>query len=346
MKQISLQLPEIKLFEQDPFGYKYTSSDHYGAYIVLANYAGVNNPNPRIPVYWAHGCSGPWENADPYFLTGSFKKSAPYFLARKDQVDCLKQHGYKNGKAIGLPVLYLEPRNYRRIEGSLLIMPPHVLSGMRHEKNDVYQNYIDFIRPYLSGFNYVAVCLHASCLREGLWVKEFSELGIDIIEGAQYNDANALYRQEALFKQFETVTTSDWGSHVAYALYWGAKVSICGPKPLVQFEDYIRCDGFWAKHPKLLELFLSKKIEEERVHFLRSFFIHPSEAVADVELGKFLVGYRHQCSSDEIKQLFFSKNFMHSLSYFFWNMETYFTAYYWRRLYKKTKSFVWKRFFK
>jgi hypothetical protein len=68
-------------------------------------------------------------------------------------------------------------------------------------------------------------------VKNGHWVKEFKALGIEIIEGVNADDKNALIRQSTVFQYFNHLTTDAWGSQIAYKLYYGMKVSICGPSP-------------------------------------------------------------------------------------------------------------------
>jgi hypothetical protein len=53
------------------------------------------------------------------------------------------------------------------------------------------------------------------------WAKEFKELGIELIEGVNADDKNALIRQSIVFQYFNYLTTDACGSQIAYKLYYG-----------------------------------------------------------------------------------------------------------------------------
>lgn len=302
-----IQLPEIKIFQQDKNNHKYAWSDHYGALHVISRYIGheVTIKSAFDYFIWHHGCVGHWLNKHPDLVSSVVKdKTIRQFVERKDQELYLRQHGYKFVKSIGLPIIYEEmPKQLKRIKNSLLIMPTHTLLGDKKADAVYYENYINHIRKYLDEYEYVSVCLHKNCIDNNMWVEEFKSLGVSIIEGARTDDANAYLRQLYLFNQFETMTTPDWGSHVAYALYCGSKVSISGPKIERTREDYKR-DGSWAKNPSLLEILFDKKTELDKDEYLSELYVEPTNAVANIDLGGYLVGFENKQSPKNLKYLF------------------------------------------
>lgn len=301
-----IQLPEIKIFQQDKNNHKYAWSDHYGALHVISRYIGheVTIKSAFDYFIWHHGCVGPWLNKHPDLVSSVVKdKTIRQFVERKDQELYLRQHGYKFVKSIGLPIIYEEmPKQLKRIKNSLLIMPTHTLLGDKKADAVYYENYINHIRKYLDEYEYVSVCLHKNCIDNNMWVEEFKSLGVSIIEGARTDDANAYLRQLYLFNQFETMTTPDWGSHVAYALYCGSKVSISGPKIERTREDYMR-DGTWAKNQKILEILLHKNTQQEKITILASLFVSPAQAIANRALGQHLIGFDNKLSPKDLKHL-------------------------------------------
>lgn len=58
---------------------------------------------------------------------------------------------------------------------------------------------------------------------------------------------------QTVFSQFDYVTSNGHGSPVAYASYFGAKVSVCGPKP--KWDRSARTDIFFRNAPELLDHF-------------------------------------------------------------------------------------------
>ena len=299
---MEIKLPEIKLYKRHPDNREFGYTDTYGALKLIENYCGKSLPLKR-PIdwfYWTHGCHGPWRMVDPALLTGNLQdKSLKYLVESKEQENYLKEYGYKNVFAVGLPILYVKEINVKRIPKSLLIMPSHTLQGNKKLDQEAYDNYINFLKPYLKHFDCVKACLHQGCITNNMWVAEFTALGIDIIEGANPEDENALLRQKYLFKQFDYVTTNNWGSHVAYALFFGCKLSIAGPYTEMPKKEYLK-QHQWAENPELIDLLLGKEMNDYKLKVLKNTYIAPQKAQTDVELGKRLVGYDSKKTPEEL----------------------------------------------
>lgn len=298
---MQLQLPEPKLFRQC-CRHEDGWSDHYGALQVAATYAGVALP-PRYVVHgvWQHGCFAPWEAVTPGALVFNAPgaQSRPVFVARREEADLLIAHGYPKTRAIGLPIVYAPDPDLPRMPRSLLVMPTHTLVGDQFPDRTAFARYADEVSEFAADFEQVTICIHPSCKRNGLWIQEFTERGFAIVLGAQTNDAHALLRMRALFAQFETVTTNGWGSHVAYALAFGAKVAIHGTRPAVHQANFLR-DLAWSADVEALKLALSEETRRREQEFLREFLVPPCAAVANQDLGRWLIGAGNRLSAAEM----------------------------------------------
>jgi hypothetical protein len=302
---MQLTLPQVKIFEQDPQNYLYGWSDQYGALCVASMYCKYNIKlsNPIDYFVWHHGCHGPWESIHPGLITYNLKnKNLRYFVASKEQEIFLKENGYKNAKAIGLPIVYVERPKLNRIPESLLIMPSHsLLSDYKKDKVE-YNKYIEDISKYIVKYKHVYACLHHNCIANNMWVEEFNALGVHIIEGARTDDKNAYLRQAYIFSQFENMTTNSWGSHVAYALHFGVKVSIYGHVVKRTIEEILK-DGTWSRDPKTAYILYDKKVNIERNQSLMRFMNPPDQCVEDVPYGNTLVGFENKLSPEDLKSL-------------------------------------------
>jgi hypothetical protein len=271
-------------------------SDHYGALQVAAAYSGLVVP-PRYVIQgiWQHGVFGPWQHFHPTILVYNAPGAAgrPVYVTREDEAILLRQQGFKQVRAIGLPILYVPEPTVERIPGSLLVVPTHSLSGDKHVDQGAFERYADSIREVAGRFSHVVACIHPNCRRNGLWVKEFTERGIEIIYGAETGDANALLRMRTLFAQFESVTTNEWGSHVAYALAFGARVSIAG-QPITADPSMHARDEMWKNDPAAMQQAFSPEVAQARRKFLERFYVPPTDGVADVEFGRWFIGAAHQ----------------------------------------------------
>lgn len=298
LQAADLGLPEVEILESCS-----VNCEFYGASVVAARYCGFRQP-PRTPRgYWMHGW-GPkqWLAFDDpmlYFGPVDLKSPADYhWVGRRDEEDLLRRHGYTKAKAIGLPIVYVPARNIPRRPGSLLVMPAH--SGDDSTSQWKLEEYAEEIACIRSSFSEVWVCVHPSCWEHGYWVNAFRKRGFPLVQGALYTDRNALERLYRLLSRFEYVTTNGTGSHIAYAAYLGAKVSIYGtfaelgeadlndiPEKLPYKDAWI-----WAYSEKTMR------------QYYPDLFCHPLEAKQRIEWAKYEVGFDNKCTPAELRALF------------------------------------------
>jgi len=280
-------------------------SDQYGALHVAAAHAGrVLAPGYGVNGVWHHGCKGPWLDFSADVLANNTPnaRALPVFTVRREQAELMQRHGYGQARAIGAPILYAAASGAPRQRGSLLVMPTHTLAGDAFPDRAPFERYAEEVAAAAAGFERVVVCIHPSCRKNGLWVGEFSALGFEQVDGAMPNDLNALGRMRALFEQFETVTTNGWGSHVAYALAFGARVAIFGSRPEKTEADYLR-DASWAANPAGLKQWLSDDTKRREREFLARFHVTPHAAVVDEGLGRSLLGDDERLSPVEMAEV-------------------------------------------
>lgn len=275
--------------------------DFYGALDVAAEYCGYNGI-PSLPLgTWQHGVMPPWQQVQPEVVVYGAPKHLRCFVARKDEVDYLQHAGYEDVHAIGMPICYTPATTPRRIPGSVLVMPMHVTEETQERpETDAYRQQIIQLKEH---FSIVSACVSPACLSKGLWASDFEAVGIPVIAGAGLYDANALRRMRILFESFEVITTQGYGSHVFYALCFGARVAIWGPENKAIREDLLR-DVVWRRYPEALDRYLSQKTESLAAGVLESFRVAPWEAVADQELGRKMVGWENRRSPEELRHLF------------------------------------------
>ncbi|MCX6327723.1 MAG: class I SAM-dependent methyltransferase [Bacteroidia bacterium] len=282
-------------------------SHAYGDVHIASTYCGFKQDRLSINGEWQHGAIIPERNIHPEFVIGSDGRSfsrrtvSAYYVAREDQKKYLESCGYKYVHAIGMPIIYLEKPKIERIKNSLLIMPIHSLSDtIENFSGDSYANYIDSISPY---FSEIALCVHSSCFTKGHWMQPFIDRGITIIEGADERDINSLNRMAHLFCRFEFVATNGFGSHLAYAAFFGAKVSINGP--IEKFDRNIYTKNlFYSNVPELLDI-LEKWDKEEFIKKAYPFlFIEPQNAKCLNDWAEFQLGLECKKSPRQLKRLF------------------------------------------
>lgn len=300
MYKCKINLPEVKPFSCFPWETSY-GVDFYGALDVAAEYCGLKKVPSISPGTWQHGHVPQWRQVQPEVVVYGAHRNLKCFVGRNDEVTYLKQGGYKNVHAIGLPICYTESPGVARIPNSVLVMPMKITAeSQEHPDTHAYMQNIIQLK---NRFSTVAACVSRPCLEKGLWVSELNAAGITVIPGAGLYDLNALRRMRYLFESFDVITTQGYGSSVFYALCFGARVSIWGPEFKQSRDDYMR-DACWGRFPEALDRWLSSETETIAEKYLSSLRIPPWEAVQDIEYGRMMLGWHNKRSPHELRELF------------------------------------------
>ncbi len=294
-----IKLPEIK--EARPPVYLL-----YGADEIIAQYTNSLLVPTGIAGEWVHGVTFPWHYHSPSALIvgNASEKQSPNWVVSHADEKYLIEHGFK-AKAIGLPICYLPlDGRYARRPNSLLIMPAHssfyVNAYTQGEKTPANE-YIEYLHPIIAEFDTNVACLHYECIKRGLWVKEFKELGVNSIQGASTHDLNSLERIRALMSQFEYVTSNVIGSHIAYAAAFGAKVSISGPYQKWNRSEYLK-EPIYRDNPSLLD-YLEKEEDMARTNF-PFLFVAPKDSQRHIDWGNEMIGTDNKVLPNELIRLF------------------------------------------
>jgi hypothetical protein len=293
-------LPPQSLFKLRPWR-EFYGTEYYGAIHVAAEYCGLRSPPNLLPGTWQHGIMPPWWQVQPEIMVFDAPRSQPCFVARQDEVEYLAKAGYEQVRAIGLPIIYTKPSGLLRTKGSLLVMPTH--SMPRDKKAPSFDKYIRQICSIRQKFERVVACVSSPCIEKGLLAPQFQAEGIEVVDGAGVTDANALRRMRALFESFEFITTDNFGSHVFYALYFGAKVSIWG-EPTPMYRENVLQDSPWAAYPDAVDRLLSPETERKAEMYLAPLRIEPWIGVQNVDSGKWMLGHENKLSSAEMRACF------------------------------------------
>lgn len=292
-------LPERKIFALARFARSF-GTDFYGSLHEAAEYCGMKKP-PFVPRgMWLHGVYYPWWLISRSYVTNLCPISAPCWVARQDEASFLLRKGQRLARAIGMPFIYARCAPVERIPGSLLVMPAH--SGDDYRPQSDTRDYISQILAIKGRFSFVAACVSSACIRNGLWVDEFKNAGIHVIEGAMNHDANSLLRMKTLLLHFEFVTSNDLGSCHAYAASLGCKPSIWGtsvrhpPLSDVAMLEEIRKDG--------TALPFGEEWNEKGRSHLPTMFVHPWEAQDHSKWGNAVIGSENKLSKEELRRTF------------------------------------------
>jgi FkbM family methyltransferase len=298
LERTELDLPVVEILQSCSVNVNF-----YGASAAAARYCGFAHP-PKTPRgYWMHGW-GPkqyLEFKDPilYFGPVDLKGKEDYhWVSRKDEEALLRSNGYRNVKAIGLPIVYAPRTEVVRRPGSLLVMPAH--SGDDSTSEFRAEEYAEEIARIRHGFSEVWICIHPSCWEHGYWVEAFKKRGFPLVQGALYTDRNALERLARLLSSFEYVTTNGTGSHIAYAAYFGAKVSLYGTYAELGEADL---NDIPEKRPYAKQ-WAWALAEATMRQYYPELFCHPLDAKQRIEWAQYEVGHDNKPTPAELRSLF------------------------------------------
>jgi FkbM family methyltransferase len=128
----------------------------------------------------------------------------------------------------------------------------------------------------------------------------FKKRGFPLVQGALYTDRNALERLCRLFSTFEYITTNATGSHIAYAAYLGAKVSIYGSYAGLRDANYNNVPAYLP----LMDKWNWASSEEAVRQYYPELFCHPWEANEGIEWGKYELGFDNKVTPAQLRSLF------------------------------------------
>jgi len=296
-----------------------TISHAYSAHLIAREYCKLSLDEPVIPGYWMHGWIPAYHNIHPALIAlhkkpgqhvgydfaaqiEDEKENVPQWVSRLDQAEFLIAEGYKQVKAIGLPIVYLQRPKVRRIPGSLLIMPPH--SHKNHGPDDrLAELYAKMIAELKSNFEHIWVGLNEDDIAKKQWIESFRNQGINVFSTVDQANPNTLVRLNYLLSSFEYVSSNGFGSHIAYAAYCGAKVSIYGP--YAEFpRERMKSTHAVKMFPQLLDdayFLCTEAALQQHYPFL---FVEPDKGKNLSEWGAEQVGENCRLNPDALADLF------------------------------------------
>ena len=280
---------------------------NYGCRDVAAQHCGFEAVPDCFPGEWQHGWHPPEHNFHPELVASSdgfsanTRTTSVLWVARTDQADYLRSHGYTRVEAIGLPIVYIPTPKVVRTARSLLVMPIHSLDTDGHCTD--FEEYAEHIRSISHNFSKVVVCVHGSCFSKGYWVEAFRSCGIPVISGADATDQNCLYRMAAIFSGFEFLTSNGFGSHLVYGASFGCRPSIHGPFVEIG-EEEVKQNEFSIKvpetTPRLLEMHNKDHLQITYPHL----FCEPWQAEESTAWGEWQIGKQCKRSPSDLRRLF------------------------------------------
>jgi hypothetical protein len=274
-------------------------ADNYGASHVIATTLDKINV-PISLATWTHGASFWNKNEHVRQIVHHCNRIDRCLVNTKEQESFLRKRGFLRVHAVGAPVLYVEDKACDRVSNSLLVMPGHSLFNSNHDFD--YEKYCDYICSIRKKFDVIVACVHVNDVKNNSWPRVFDRYKIPWVLGANAHDANSLLRMSRIFRTFEYMTTNSFGSHIAYAAYFGAKASISGEIYKYDLEDYK--DVPWYEKNRKVMLY-EKASVDRYINGPRKpdFLIDPTNATKQIEFGRRVLGYNSRRSPEELASL-------------------------------------------
>ena len=276
-----------------------SEADYYGASRLIADQLRIKNV-PFSCAGWRHG----WIHIPLKYkqqVTVWGKDDEHFLVAQEEHVNFLEQHKIM-ATAVGMPFIYAEAIDTTlRVPNTLLVMPQHTLPYVPNVGNE--EQYIKEIEKIRHDFDEVVFCIHHSCYEHGIWPDLLKKHNFPMIIGASASQTNAIIRLQHIFSSFEFVTTNTIGSHLPYAAYCGAKVSIYGK--FSDFSTYNFDKDPYAQANKDLFAFKIQHTTEQYVRQLVPFLFceHPKQAQQFISWAQEELGLKNKKSAEEIAQM-------------------------------------------
>lgn len=277
-------------------------ADYYGAAHEIAVAVGLKQA-PRSSATWRHGWSFlPLVN--PEAFAGYKPGERSHLVSNLEEESFLREGGFPNAKAVGLPYLYTPVPNVQRRPSSVLVLPCHSLPEVRqHEEKQQHElDFATYSASLREHFETVCACVHGSCVKSGQWVDALESQGIPWVTGAMVDDVNTLRRIRTLFGSFEVVMTNQLGSAIFYAALDGARVCVSGPDALLPPMEAFRNHPFYQKHPEMIEMRAHGHPDRLRQRF-PSLYVSATEARFFAEGAQAATGVAHQIDHAEVARL-------------------------------------------
>lgn len=285
--------------------------EFYGAYEVLRQNLKVKKLTypQRRNINWAHGWYSDFfmlYSQDPYFANCNIYYKVPgrvNFVTRKSQEQFLRDKGYPNSFAIGMPITYIPEKRVIKRKSSLLVVPTHTMDG--YEINTFEEEYAILIDSFKNDFDEIVVMIHPTCFKNDKWVNTFRRHSYKIIKGVRMESSNSFYRLRNIMSRFEFVTTNAFGSHMMYAAYFGAKVSIIGREMEhdpneIEKDDNVRLAQ--DKSPFYESLRIVSTVNY-RKHYPEFYVNHPRQAILQKEMADRELGVDCRVSKERFDEL-------------------------------------------
>jgi len=269
----------------------------------------------RTSYKWIHGAIFD-EIQSIGFLEG-LRRTSGIVVPSKGVADYLRDLGFISVIVGGLPFSYVSDVSERLlgVQDSMLAIPSHSFTDKTR-----YTSYLDFLQAFKGNYEkiYVLVGRHYIDGHDTLtFFEEINRRGLWPLKGAIAEDRHSLKRVRLILSSFPSITTNCLGSHIAYALLVGSKLSISGPY-ISPREVSNNMDLLYERQIKTFKyIFGQARAEQEYENFehsyteakMRTYFPHLLTEKTlcgrqDIALGRRLCGVEHTLNAEQFREVF------------------------------------------
>lgn len=275
-----------------------TSLDRYGFSYVLSEQLGLRRPL-RPFCHWVHGWAWWDEMLEPEDLLGprGVHPTTSIIVGSKAQQERLKACGYHNVLLGGLPFAYVGSQGIQRSSSSLLAFIGHSAEAERMDVAD--SKYLDYLESIRHDFENVYVSVFSIDHGESL-TRQIKRRGLAPFLGANPADKYSMLRTRRALEFCEHVSTNTFGSHIAYALAVGCRVSVFSPTYRYDVSKYLNTiHEYDPSYAERMDHVYSEAYLRQKYGML--FDRQPLDGFAAQELGMQYVGNAHKLPAEKLR---------------------------------------------
>ncbi len=212
------------------------------------------------------------------------------------ELEVFAKEGYTNVSVGGLPFAYLSDQQTPRCEHSLLAFIGKSAEGERFDVLDT--NYLDFLASQAGAFENIYVSIATFDQSERI-IREISRRSLTPVAGASPTDKRSLLRTRIALEHCKYVSSNTFGSHIAYALSAGCRVSIFTPTYKYNTKVWLHSlHGYSKTYADRIEYVHSEPYLRKKWPLL--FRDIPRNGYCDISEGLRYIGSNNRLNSREI----------------------------------------------
>ena len=290
----------LKLLGPEIFIKNKTSLDRYGFSYQLADR--LNFKFPLRPFCsWIHGWCY-WDDIvkveDLIGMKGYPLNTSIIVCSNIEQMKLIEA-GYTNVRIGGLPFAYIKEQGIQSNANLMLAFIGH--SSESEKMNVIDLDYLNYLESQRNNFEAIYVSIYSLDKSEKLF-EEVLKRGLIPITGANPYDKRSLIRTRIALEYCEHVSTNTFGSHIAYALAAGCRVSVVSPCYKYDVTKYLGTKHKYSNdYIERIEFYTSEYYLKSRWSYL--FDRNVLDGYQNKKIGLQWIGKKNILNNEELKNV-------------------------------------------